>query len=165
MKADRLAELFVVVVGFAVPAAVGAGVVVELTGPAHVEAARVVSCREVSAATDPATRYIVNFLTTAGEAVEVSGSDPGLDSGVGTAVELTRADRSGAVREVRRGDEVVGVRTSSLIGPVWGGLIGLVVLGYAGWLMARGGKRTLPLSIAVGVLSAIAGAVAGATLF
>ncbi|QRP45315.1 hypothetical protein [Amycolatopsis sp. FDAARGOS 1241] len=162
MKTDRLAELFVVVVGFAVPAAVGAGVAVELTGPAHVEAAQVVSCREVSDAADPVTRYVVSFLTTAGEDVEVSSSDPELDSGVGTAVELTRA---GTVREVRRGCRGHRLRTSSLIGPVWGGLIGVVVLGYAGWLMARGGKRVLPLSIAVGVLSAIAGAVAGATLF
>ncbi|WP_432849616.1 hypothetical protein ACQPXB_04450 [Amycolatopsis sp. CA-161197] len=165
MKADRLAELFVVVVGFAMPAAVGAGVVVQVAGPSHVEAAHVVSCDEVRDPDNPPTRYVLRFLTEGGENVDMLSVDPALDTRVGTAVELTRSNRSGAVREVRRGDEVVGVRTSSLIGPVWGGLVGVIVLAYAVFLMVRGGKRALPVSLAVGLLSAIAGAVAGATLF
>ncbi|MEW2499288.1 MULTISPECIES: hypothetical protein [unclassified Amycolatopsis] len=165
MKADRLAELFVVVVGFAMPAAVGAGVVVQVAGPSHVEAAHVVSCDEVRDPDNPPTRYVLRFLTAGGENVDMLSVDPALDTRVGTAVELTRSNRSGAVREVRRGDEVVGVRTSSLIGPVWGGLVGVIVLAYAVFLMVRGGKRALPVSLAVGLLSAVAGAVAGATLF
>ncbi|WIX79920.1 hypothetical protein QRX50_03720 [Amycolatopsis carbonis] len=165
MKADRLAELFVVVVGFAMPAAVGAGVVVQVAGPSHVEAAHVVSCDEVRDPDNPPTRYVLRFLTSGGENVDMLSVDPALDTRVGTAVELTRSNRSGAVREVRRGDEVVGVRSSSLIGPVWGGLVGVIVLAYAVFLMVRGGKRALPVSLAVGLISAVAGAVAGATLF
>ncbi|QYN24936.1 hypothetical protein [Amycolatopsis sp. DSM 110486] len=165
MKADRLAELFVVVVGFAVPATVAAGLVVEYGGPAHVEAAQVVSCREVPGAGDRTIRYVVRFTTQIGEDVEVSGDDPGLDAGVGASVELTRADRSGAVRAVRSGGETTIVRTSLFVGPVWGGVIGVLVLAYAVFLMVRGGKRALPVSLAVGLLSAVAGAVAGVTLF
>ncbi|WP_326568169.1 hypothetical protein VSH64_41415 [Amycolatopsis rhabdoformis] len=165
MKADRLAELVVVVVGFALPAAVGAGVVLQVAGPSHVEAARVVSCAEVRDPDNPPTRYVLRFATAAGENVDVLSSDPALDTGVGTAVELTRSNRSGAVREVRRGDDVVGVRSSALTGPVWGGVIGVIALAYAVWLMVRGGKRALPVSLVVGLLSAVAGAVAGAALF
>ncbi|MGW4483801.1 hypothetical protein ACWEOE_08160 [Amycolatopsis sp. NPDC004368] len=165
MKADRLAELFVVVVGFALPPAIGAGVVVQFAGPSHVEAARVVRCDEVRDPANPPTRYALRFTTAAGEAVDVLSTDPELDTEVGTAVELTRSDRSGAVRAVRHAGETTIVRTSALIGPVWGGVVGVVVLAYAVWLMVRGGKRALPLSLGVGLVSAVAGGAAGATWF